>query len=134
MSSLYTDLIQHADRYPQHRRELADATHSFEDENPLCGDILSVQLRVEDGRIAEAGFGGRGCAISQAAMELMLERIEHQPVSSAEGLNKDVVLEELGLPSISPARLKCALLPVEVIKGALAGRRTAGDRPAGFRL
>jgi nitrogen fixation NifU-like protein len=122
MSALYTEIIQHAYRYPQHRRDLSEATHSFEDENPLCGDMLSVQLRVEDGCIAEAGFQGRGCAISQAAMELLLDRIEHQPVSEAQELNKDVVLEELGLPAISPARLKCALLPVGVIKGALEGK------------
>lgn len=119
MSSLYTEIIQDAYRHPRHRGELTNPTHGFEDENPLCGDMLRVQLRVENGRIAEAGFDGRGCAISQAAMELVLDRIENQPVAIVEELNKDVVLEELGIPSISPARLKCALLSTAVIKGAL---------------
>jgi nitrogen fixation NifU-like protein len=120
MSSLYTEIIQHAARYPSHRGELTDATHSFEDENPLCGDVLRVQLRVENGCITEAMFQGLGCAISQAAIELVLERIEHQPVSVIDELNHVVVLEELGLPAIAPARLKCALLGVAVLKGAIS--------------
>lgn len=119
MSSLYTEIIQDAYRRPQHRGEIANPTHSHEDENPLCGDTLRVQLRVEDGRIIEAKFEGRGCAISQAAAELMLDRLENEPLSSIGDLNKDVVLEELGMPNISPGRLKCALLSIEVLRGAL---------------
>jgi nitrogen fixation NifU-like protein len=119
MSSLYTEIIQDAYRHPRHRGDLPDATHSFEDENPLCGDVLAIQLRVADGRIAEARFQGRGCAISQAAAELMLDRIEGEPISSATALDKEDILEELGLPEISPARLKCALLALKVLKGAV---------------
>ncbi len=122
MSSLYTEIIQDAYRRPRHRGELAHPTHIYEDENPLCGDMLCVQLRVEDGCIVEAKFQGRGCAISQAAAELMLDRIESQPVSVVAELNKDAVLEELGLPTISPARLKCALLPLEVLRRAVYGQ------------
>jgi nitrogen fixation NifU-like protein len=119
MSSLYTEIIQDAYRRPAHRGELQDATHSFEDENPLCGDMLRVQLRVENDRIVEAKFEGRGCAISQAAAELLLDRIQGEPASIIDNLDKDAVLEELGLPAISPARLKCALLSLGVLRGAL---------------
>ena len=119
MSSLYTEIIQDAYKHPQHRGELPDATHSYEDENPLCGDMLHIDLRVEDGLIKEAKFQGRGCAISQAAAELMIDRIQGQPVETLAALNRDIVLEELGIPSISPARLKCALLSVEVMKRAV---------------
>lgn len=121
MSSLYTEIIQDAYRWPHHRGEMADPTHSHEDENPLCGDALRVQLRVENGRIVEARFQGQGCAISQAAAELMLGRVENQPVSVVSTLGKDDVLAELGLPHISPARLKCALLSLEVLRGAVRG-------------
>lgn len=124
MSNLYTDIIQDAYRHPSHRGELAHPTVSHEDENPLCGDMLQVQLRIEEGQIAEAKFQGRGCVISQAAAELVLDLVEHQPVSVVQELNRDVVLAELGLPSISPARLKCALLCLEVLRGAAA--RAAG--------
>ena len=122
MSSLYTEIIQDAYRHPRHRGELAHSTHSYEDENPLCGDMLRVELRVEGGRIVEARFQGRGCAISQAAAELMMDRVENQPVSAVAELSKEVVLEELGLPSISPARLKCALLSLEVLRRAVSGQ------------
>lgn len=119
MSSLYTEIIQDAYRYPRHRGELTDPTHAHEDENPLCGDMLRIQLRIEDGRIADARFEGRGCAISQASAELLLDRVQDAPIQTVAGLGKDDVLEELGLPTISPARLKCALLSLSVLKGAL---------------
>jgi nitrogen fixation NifU-like protein len=119
MSSLYTEIIQDAYRHPRHRRELEQPTHSHEEENPLCGDMLRVQLRVEGGRVVEAAFQGRGCAISQAAAELIIDRIQGQPVSAIGELNKEIVLEELGIPSISPARLKCALLSTAALKAAL---------------
>jgi nitrogen fixation protein NifU and related proteins len=119
MSSLYTEIIRDAYRNPLHRGELTHATHRYEDENPLCGDIMSIELRIERNCIVEARFQGRGCAISQAAAELLLERVEGQPVSVVKLLDNDVVLEELGLPNISPARLKCALLPLWVLRGAV---------------
>jgi nitrogen fixation NifU-like protein len=119
MSSLYTEIIQDAYRRPAHRGAIEHPTHSHEDENPLCGDTLRVQLRVEDDRVVEAKFDGAGCAISQAAAELLLDRIQDQPLSVIRQLDKDAVLEELGMPTISPARLKCALLSLGVLRGAL---------------
>ena len=121
MSSLYTEIIQDAYRRPAHRGALENPTHSHEDQNPLCGDTLRVQLRVEDDRIVEAKFEGSGCAISQASAELLLDRIQGQPLSVVRQLDKDAVLEELGMPTISPARLKCALLSLGVLRGALRG-------------
>jgi nitrogen fixation NifU-like protein len=121
MSTMYTEIIQDAYRHPAHRGDLPQASHTFEDENPLCGDVLCVQLRVENDRVAEARFHGRGCAISQASAELLLGEIEGRDVTEVERLEKDDVLELLGIPSISPARLKCALLSLKVLKGALYG-------------
>lgn len=119
MSSLYTEIITDAYRYPQHKGQVANATHSYEDENPLCGDMLRINLTLEGDRIVEAKFEGRGCAISQAAAELLLDRIEGSTVSDVQALSREDVLEDLGLPSISPARLKCALLSLGVLKRAL---------------
>jgi nitrogen fixation NifU-like protein len=119
MSSLSAEIIEDAYRHPQHRGSLPNYTHHFEDENPLCGDVIRVQMRVEDGQIAEAKFDGRGCAISQAAAELLLERVAGAPFGEVLRLAKEDVLQELELPDISPARLRCALLPLEVAKRAL---------------
>lgn len=121
MSSMYTEIIQDAYRRPAHRGELEHASHSFEDENPLCGDVLCVQLRVESDRVAEARFTGRGCAISQASAELLLDEVQGRELTEVEKLDRDDVLDLLGIPSISPARLKCALLALKVLKGALYG-------------
>jgi len=121
MSALYTEIIQDAYRHPRHRGSLDHATHSYEDENPLCGDVLEVNLVIEDDVIKAARFEGRGCAISQAAAELLLDRIEGQSVEAVRALGKDDVLEELGIPTISPARLKCALLSLKVLKAAAYG-------------
>lgn len=123
MSSLYTEIIQDAYKHPAHRGTLSGYTHFHEDENPLCGDTLRIELAVEDGRIADARFEGRGCAISQASAELILDRVIGQPLESVTDLNRDAVLEELGIPSISPARLKCALLSIEVLKRVSAVQR-----------
>lgn len=119
MSSLYTEIIRDAYRNPQHRGELPAATHRYEDENPLCGDTIAIEVQVADNRIVAARFHGRGCAISQASAELLLDRIEGQPVADIAELHREHVLEELGIPNISPARLKCALLPLKVLKGAI---------------
>jgi nitrogen fixation protein NifU and related proteins len=121
MSSLYTEIIQDAYRNPSHRGRLDRPSHSFEDENPLCGDTLHIDLAVENGQVVDVRFEGRGCAISQASAELVLDRVLGQPVETVAGLDRDDVLEELGIPSISPARLKCAMLSLKVLKGALYG-------------
>lgn len=126
MSTLYTEIIQDAYRNPRLRGHLDDPSHTYEDENPLCGDTLHIELRVEGGHVVDARFEGRGCAISQASAELLLDRITGESTESIAGLDREDVLEELGIPSISPARLKCALLALKVVKGALYGL----DRPA----
>jgi nitrogen fixation protein NifU and related proteins len=118
MSSLYTEIIQDAYKHPAHRGALPDHTHTYEDENPLCGDVLRVELEVRNGIITDAMFDGRGCAISQASAELMLDRVIGEPLANVAQLNREDVLGELGIPSISPARLKCALLSIEVLKRA----------------
>src|SRR5947209_2828562 len=123
MSQLYTEIIRDAYRNPQHRGQIPDATFSYEDENPLCGDVIRVDLRVENGVIVDARFDGRGCAISQAAAELLLDLLQDQPIDAVRALGSADILQELGIPSISPARLKCALLPLGVVKDAVGVAR-----------
>ncbi len=95
------------------RIEGADITH--EENNPLCGDVVGMDFRVNDGVIEEAKFHGRGCAISQAAADLLTEKLKGMSLDDARRIGKDDVLEELGI-EISPARLKCALLSLKVLK------------------
>lgn len=95
------------------RIEGADITH--EEYNPLCGDLVGMDFRIADGVIEDVRFHGRGCAISQASASLMTERLKGMSLEEARGISKDDVLDELGI-DISPARLKCALLTLKVLK------------------
>jgi nitrogen fixation NifU-like protein len=95
------------------RIEGADITH--EEYNPLCGDVVGMDFRVRGGVIEDVKFHGRGCAISQASASLLTERLKGLTLDEARQVGKDDVLEELGI-EISPARLKCALLSLKVLK------------------
>ena len=96
------------------RLENPDITH--EEDNPLCGSTsIGMDFRVKDGVIEDVRFHGRGCAISQASASLLTERLKGLPLDDAKKINKEDVLGELGI-QISPARIKCALLSLKVLK------------------
>ena len=95
------------------RLEHPDITH--EEDNPLCGDVVGMDFRIKDGVIEDIRFHGRGCAISQASASLLTERLKGIALDQAKKIDKNDVLGELGI-QISPARIKCALLPLKVLK------------------
>lgn len=100
------------------RIENPDITH--EEVNPLCGDVVGMDIKLTDGEIADVKFHGRGCAISQASASLLTERIKGMSLENAKQVDKEDVLDELGI-EISAARLKCALLPLKVLKAGAYG-------------
>jgi len=118
MDDLYRDYILEHYRRPHNFGVLDNATATQEGANPLCGDRITLQLRVADGQIAGVGFTGRGCAISQASASLLTDEIKGKPVSTAAGMGSSDVLDLLGI-EISPARMKCAMLSLETLQGAL---------------
>src|SRR5215208_4404369 len=118
MDDLYRDYILEHYRRPHNFGVLDNATTTQEGANPLCGDRITLQLRVADGQIASVGFTGRGCAISQASTSLLTDEIKGKAVDAATGITAADVLEMLGI-EISPARMKCALLSLETLQGAL---------------
>jgi nitrogen fixation protein NifU and related proteins len=118
MDDLYRDYILEHYRRPHNFGQLEGATTSQEGANPLCGDRITLQLRVRGGVIDGVGFTGRGCAISQASASLLTDEIKGKPVEQASKMESADVLELLGI-EISPARMKCALLSLETMQGAL---------------
>lgn len=127
MDDLYRELI--IDRYknPLYRGELDPNDISFEDDNPLCGDHIRIDLRVdENDKVTEAVFDGHGCAISQASADLLVESVIGKSIDDIKSLKKEDVLELLGL-ELSPVRLKCALLSLKVMKAGVYGLGEASD-------
>ena len=127
MEDLYRELI--IDRYknPQYRGVLEPNDITFEDDNPLCGDHIRIDLRLgDDRRVIEAAFDGHGCAISQASADLLVESILGKTVDEVKNLNKQDVLDMLGI-ELGPVRLKCALLCLKVLKAGVYGIGEASD-------
>ena len=118
MDDLYRDYILEHYRRPHNFGVLDGATISQEGANPLCGDRITLQLRVRNGVIDGVGFTGRGCAISQASASLLTDEIKGKEIDTANAMGSENVLEMLGI-EISPARMKCALLSLETLHGAL---------------
>lgn len=129
MDDLYREQI--IDRYknPHYRGNLDPHDISYEDDNPLCGDHIRIELRVdEDEVVTEAVFDGRGCSISQASADLLIESVIGKPLEEIKQISKDEILEMLGI-ELGPVRLKCALLSLKVLKAGLYGLKEgeAGD-------
>jgi nitrogen fixation NifU-like protein len=127
MDDLYREVIVEHYKNPGYRGSLDPHDISFEDENPLCGDHIRIDLRVdENGVVQEAAFDGHGCAISQASADLLLESIIGKNVEDLKKLNKNDVLELLGI-ELGPVRLKCALLPLKILKAGVYGLGESSD-------
>jgi len=121
MDDLYRELILEHYKNPIHKGDLAQHNHDFEDENPLCGDFIHMDLQVDvNGIIQDAVFNGHGCAISQASADILLETIIGKKVEDVQNMESQDVLDLLGI-DLGPVRLKCALLPFKVMKAALYG-------------
>ena len=118
--SLYREIILDHYRSPRNRGTLDPHDYSAEDVNPLCGDEIRIDVRVADGKVDEIKFSGRGCAVSQASASILTEMVEGMTLDEVKALTKDDLLEEIGIP-VSPARMKCALLSLKVLKAGVYG-------------
>ncbi|MEJ2263260.1 MAG: SUF system NifU family Fe-S cluster assembly protein [Anaerolineales bacterium] len=127
MDDLYRELIIDRYQHPLYRGTLEPNDITFEDDNPLCGDHIRVDIRLdENDRVEEAAFTGRGCAISQSSADLLVEDIIGKTLDEVKALKKEDVLDLLGI-ELGPVRLKCALLSLKVIKAGVYGLGEASD-------
>ena len=127
MDDLYREVIIEHYKNPGYRGRLDPHDIQFADNNPLCGDHIEVTLRTDaQGNVADARFDGHGCAISQASADLLMESIVGKPVADVKKLNKQDVLDMLGI-DLGPVRLKCALLSLKVLKAGVYGLGEAND-------
>lgn len=136
LNDLYQETIIDHSKRPRNKGEVEQATHSAEGYNPLCGDRVRVQLKIENGRILGVGFQGSGCAISTASASLMTEAMKGktpEEVETAFGKFHDLLTEDrtpasdLGKLAVFsgvreyPMRVKCATLAWHTLRAALRG-------------
>ena len=141
LSSLYQQLILEHYRSPRNKAELEDSTVEIHMANPVCGDEVKLQLRIEGEEIAEAKFIGQGCSISQAAISMMTTKLQGASLETAgalvdrftemmhgdEAAAKDKSLGDLrALQGVSkfPVRVKCALIGFDALQEALKKHET----------
>jgi nitrogen fixation NifU-like protein len=140
LRELYQEVIFDHNRKPRNFHEMAGASHVADGHNPLCGDQLTVYLKVADGKVQDVSFVGHGCAISTASASLMTEAVKGQPVEEVEALFGDMhamltearpegrdfgKLQVLSGVREFPARVKCATLAWHTLHNALHGTGTA---------
>ena len=115
---LYREVILDHYKNPRSHGLLDAPDAQAEGQNPLCGDEVAVSVRFDGDTIADVGFEGRGCAISQAATSMLTEIVVGRSVEDVARMPKEELLEEIGIP-LTPVRLKCAILGLGVLKVAL---------------
>ncbi len=115
---LYREAILDHWKHPKHFGLLDAPDISVRSTNPQCGDEMTIQLKVEDGRVIDFGFTGESCAISRAAASLMSEQVIGKSFAEIKAMTESEHLDRLGAP-LNPSRQKCGLLSLETLKRAI---------------
>ncbi len=122
-SDFYRELILDYYRNPRNFGKLDPHDIDARDTNPLCGDEIEMQIKVSPNKdaIEEIRFIGKGCAISQASASMLTEMAKGKPLEWVKGLSRDDIQKMLGTSDLGPARIKCAMLSVKVLKTGVYG-------------
>ena len=118
-ADIYREIILDYYRNPRNYGKITDPDISQRDSNPLCGDELEMHNNIKDDKVADVKFTGKGCAISQASASMLTELIMGKDFEYVKKLTKEDILDNLGLHELGPARIKCALLSLKVLKSGL---------------
>ena len=115
-ADIYREIILDYYRNPRNYGKIENPDISQKDSNPLCGDELEMHINLRDNHVSDVKFTGKGCAISQASASMLTELIMGKDFDFVKKLTKEDILENLGLHDLGPARIKCALLSLKVLK------------------
>ena len=126
---LYQDHILDHYEDPFHRGQCPDCTHAHADNNPLCGDVIRMELRIDDqGTMKEVFFNGDGCCISQAAASMLVEKFNGKHIDEVKKFTADDMLKLFGA-RLTPNRQKCCLLSWRVLQAAIYAPLDGGSLP-----
>lgn len=121
MDDLYREVILDHYRNPRNKKLVEPADIEYEEDNPICGDHIHLTLKVDENQVVtEVGWDGDGCAISQASASMLYEELVGKSLEEIRKIDKDYILDMLGI-SLSPMRIKCALLSLKVLKAGAYG-------------
>jgi len=117
---IYRENILDHYKHPRNQGTLENPDITYEDANPLCGDVIRMDFKIKDGKIDEVRFSGHGCSISQAAASMLCEKVEGMSLEEAKKINREDVLEMLGI-ELGPVRMKCGMLALKTLKAGVYG-------------
>ncbi len=118
-ADIYHEMIVDFSRNPVNYGELKDHDVTFHDSNPLCGDSIDIDMKIDDNKVTDIKFHGKGCAICMACSSVLTEITKGKSLDDVRNIEKNDVLSELGLEHLQAVRIKCALLSLKVLKSAL---------------
>ncbi len=116
MDNLYRDELLDLVRESAVQKKVRKPDIVVEDFNSLCGDKLLISIKLDGDEITQYGFEGSGCLISQASAYLLKEKVIGMKLSDLKNITDDEVLAELGIPKLTPSRMKCALMAVKTLR------------------
>ncbi|MBA4452002.1 MAG: iron-sulfur cluster assembly scaffold protein [Nitrosopumilaceae archaeon] len=118
-ADIYHEMIIDYSRNPINYGEIEDHDVTFHDSNPLCGDSIDIDMKIDDNKVSDIKFHGKGCAICMACSSVLTEIAKGKDIDEVKNISKNDVLGELGLENLQAVRIKCALLSLKVLKFAL---------------
>ena len=118
-ADIYHEMIIDYSRNPANYGEIENPDVTFHDSNPLCGDSIDIDMKIDDNKVSDIKFHGRGCAICMACSSVLTEIAKGKGIDDVRNIKKGDVLSELGLENLQAVRIKCALLSLKVLKSAL---------------
>ena len=118
-ADIYHEMIVDYSRNPTNYGKLENHDVMFHDSNPLCGDSIDIAMKIDDNKVTDIKFDGKGCAICMACSSVLTEITKGKSLDEVRNIGKDDILGELGLEHLQAVRIKCALLSLKVLKSAL---------------
>lgn len=118
-ADIYHEMIVDYSRNPLNYGEIENHDVTFHDSNPLCGDSIDIDIKIDDNKVTDIKFHGKGCAICMACTSVLTELTKGKSIDEARAIEKNDILSELGLEHLQAVRIKCALLSLKVLKSAL---------------